>query len=674
MPPRLNDKYLIRAIEGEPENVVGGIMIPFTTPVERDRVFNDYFDKETDLALNLLGADIPRPVNFHHNKQRIVDIGFTRALELRDDGLYAVTELDKDNPAYAWIMDDLKAGKLGYSAETTPGYYVRNNSGHVDRFLPFAVAISHSPTAPNGKTKVGLLRAYSFDEELFGLSAESADDDEVFTVVRSIWNYAIDEPEQKPKSGYIPYSQTNPRHMSAQLPSPHARAHIPLAGNIGDMQAPVDQVDLLDALGWYHFNACARAHSHLDMRYPNDDREGFLKGLASRVLKEFEEDEQKKKSTFLQRQFYVDPRTKKIVETPSAWDVLTRFLPKQYSSAGLARADEIIRTDLTGFGEEFMYTAHKLMILREIRTMSRVFGLFPAFIMESETYEWPKLAEPTYARRVPQTADKSSMGAANSPYAIETPGTSNITFSIVDKFGKIFDWTDEYRHWNKLNYVSAYQQLMVDTLWRTADRILLHGDETDTNANISYDGGGAGDGPTTDGVDWLILVDGLIYHCLVGNGSSTDNANAAVAATDFMAGRRGIGSIAIAPDDLVHIVTEKVAFDAAELTEVETVEAFGLGASILTGQAASLYGVPLVYSEDMSLTDGSGHISQTGGNNTQGSILTVHRRASQIGIMWNMEIKMVQDDYSDTSGIKGRMAFDWRPLQDNCADFQFDFA
>ena len=162
------------------------------------------------------------------------------------------------------------------------------------------------------------------------------------------------------------------------------------------------------------------------------------------------------------------------------------------------------------------------------------------------------------------------------------------------------------------------------------DDVLLNGDTTTTNG-INSDG--ATISKTTAGkAHWLLGFDGLIHQPLIDRTASKRALASTLAASVFnnnmlkMAkyaspGRRG---------DVFHVSDVNTAIAALILDEVETLEKYGLRATISTGELASIYGIPYIMSEQMKLADADGKVTDSGGNTT-GRILTTNATQWRVG-------------------------------------------
>ncbi len=95
------------------------------------------------------------------------------------------------------------------------------------------------------------------------------------------------------------------------------------------------------------------------------------------------------------------------------------------------------------------------------------------------------------------------------------------------------------------------------------------------------------------------------------------------------------------PEDLVYVADPETADRIAMLDEVLTVDKFGAGATVLTGQMARIGMNPLIPSIAVSKTEADGKVSTTGANNVKGQVIAFNRRGAVAG--WRRRIKLELD-------------------------------
>jgi N4-gp56 family major capsid protein len=154
------------------------------------------------------------------------------------------------------------------------------------------------------------------------------------------------------------------------------------------------------------------------------------------------------------------------------------------------------------------------------------------------------------------------------------------------------------------------------------DNVIINGDASTGALNINYyTSGGSNIGATNK----VLLFDGLRHFSLVDNTSQKSSLAAAVSQDNFLTVMKLLGKYATRPTDLACVVDPWTYLTMLDLSEVITVEKYGAGATILTGEIGKLMGVPIIPSEEIGKTDTSGYINQTAGSNTKGSFVIFHR-------------------------------------------------
>jgi len=190
------------------------------------------------------------------------------------------------------------------------------------------------------------------------------------------------------------------------------------------------------------------------------------------------------------------------------------------------------------------------------------------------------------------------------------------------------------------------------------DEVLISGDETTTSANISTYSA------TPVAASRFLGLDGLRHAGLVT--TTTDSFDAgALTFADFIAARSKLGTAGkygVNPSNLVYISDPGVFFQAMLLDEVVTIDKMGGAATILSGQLGSIGGIPLVVSEDYSLTDTSGYIDGTTAvNNAKGSFLCVNKQGWRVGWRRRPRMRVVGLPGADARYIVSSARFDMQP-------------
>jgi hypothetical protein len=630
--------------------------VPFTGPNVRDS-FKQFFDEWTDFGLGKTGPN--RPVNYHHELGHLRrDVGNFSLLEPRKLGLYGEVDLDESLESFPWIRAEVDKGLLGFSGETMPNWLeVDKVTGHVDRFWLVGAALTPKPSAPKGLTTVGALRA-------IGLEYDGDDSTQVETYVRSVWDFPVSQAAaENPKNGgggvaYGSLPEANRQPQRSLNNNPALRANVYSEVGINSVSVPdIDQRNLRDQLMWY-----IMTKKNNPVSLMQEMPENFLRGLYAKFVKLLGDDELKapQNAQFLR----ADIDAKGVSDA----DVFARVMGKQ--NFGYLRADELMQSDVAGFGDEWVYAAWEMLVYLDIRLASRVFGAIPSFNMPSNPYNHPRLSTGVTIRRVSEAANMTALNWGASSFPVTRIGTTNVTFNVVDKFGAAIMWTLELDRYSQVNKVEAYRARFVEDMAKAADRILLHGDETATTSNISH----IGTDPTGTAYDSYLLVDGLRHHALVtATGQGSDRAGAGFLPQFLLSMRKRMGILGLDPRECVAFIDPTLYYNMLGAELVFSVEKYGDQAPIRTGELGSLDGVPLVVSEEMELVNASGQLEDSH-DSTQSSCLMIRPGVMKIGKTFEQSMGTEFITAGPGSVMWAYMGFDWQIFQSTGLAYDYDIA
>lgn len=333
-------------------------------------------------------------------------------------------------------------------------------------------------------------------------------------------------------------------------------------------------------------------------------------------------------------------------------DVLTPTGLKQFCEIAV-KADELIFSTQSGFGDEWVPTLMTADLWRTIRLETVVLPLFEQFDMPSQPYEYPiESTDPTFYK-VAEAEDETQMILTGSVFTSSKIGTGNVTFS-AGKLGALTYWSEEMEEDSIVAAEPQFRDQYGLAFAHNIDEVLISGDETTGSANISYDGA------SIDAASRYLIIDGLRHQPLVT--TTADGRDGGTITIDDYGATQGLmgtgGKFGVNPRDLAFLQDTGVWHKSKLLSEVLTLDHFGPAATIRTGQLGSLFGAPLLASEDYGLTDSAGKISSTGGNNTLGSLMCVNRRGILVGWRRRPRVRVVGLPGADARYIVGSARYD----------------
>lgn len=310
---------------------------------------------------------------------------------------------------------------------------------------------------------------------------------------------------------------------------------------------------------------------------------------------------------------------------------------------GALKSDEAMYSTQDGYGDEWVPTFMAANLWRKIRLEAQVVNLFDNFDMPTQPYQYPtEGADPTIYG-VSETADEAQFAiGSNMPIPDSKVGSAQVVFT-AGKIGAISLWSEELNEDSIIAPQPQYRDQYGLAMAHGIDDVLINGDETNSAENISYYGSDIAD------TSAYLKIDGLRHQPLVT--TTTDKKDVSTLTVDDLNAVRKLmgtnGINGLNPRDLVILCDPNVSYQFEDLDEVLTVDKFGSGATILTGQLGRIKNIPIIVSEEFKATDANGYINAISSNNTKGSFLIVNRRGIKVGWRRRPRIVVGQVPFSD---------------------------
>ena len=173
------------------------------------------------------------------------------------------------------------------------------------------------------------------------------------------------------------------------------------------------------------------------------------------------------------------------------------------------------------------------------------------------------------------------------------------------------------------------------------DDVLVNGDTTTLN-NINADGATISSGDAGK-AQWLIGFDGLLHLPLIDNTAQAINHNAAVSDDMFNEVRAKLGKNGVRPSELAYIMDVNTYVRSLSVANFRTLDKLGSEATLLRGQLGAVEGIPVIVSEQMTLADTDGKVTDSGNLTDTGRVLIVNRGKWRIGFRRELMIETTRD-------------------------------
>lgn len=325
---------------------------------------------------------------------------------------------------------------------------------------------------------------------------------------------------------------------------------------------------------------------------------------------------------------------------------------KQFAELAI-KANELVYSTQASAGDEWVPTLMSAELWRTIRLNAAVLPQFMQFDMPSQPYDYPiESTDPTFYK-VGEATNEAQLVIDAGPFTDSKIATGKVTFS-ANKLGAITYWSEEMEEDSIIAVEPTFRDQYGLKFAHAIDEVLISGDETTGTVNISLEGSAIG------ASSHFLVLDGLRHEALVT--TTADSRDGGALTVDDFGNTQALmgtaGKFGVNPNDLVFIMDPGVWHKAKLLGEVLTVDKFGAAATIVTGQLGSLFGVPLIVSEDYALTDTTGRIDGTAGDNTKGSFMCVNKRGVMVGWRRRPRIRVVGIPGAESRYIVGSARFD----------------
>ncbi len=290
----------------------------------------------------------------------------------------------------------------------------------------------------------------------------------------------------------------------------------------------------------------------------------------------------------------------------------------------------------SGYGSQLVGAEYVGDLWEAARGESRVFGLLETFEMLAPTVYLPVEVD------VPEmTFVSESTSSTISNYTTVKTGSNRVSVA-AKKFVISQVWSGELEEDSIIPFIPFLRRQAQLSIAHYSDSVVLNGDDTNAGTgNINLD-----DADPADTKHYLAF-EGLRHAALVDNtNNAVDHGGAAVTFGALMGLKKLMVDSTYLHDwghptratDLPYIADPDTVDAIGLLDEVITVDKFGQGATVLTGQQSRVGQHPLIASIAMSKTEADGKVSTTGTNNTLGQVLAFNRRGCKVG--WRRRVKL----------------------------------
>ena len=283
-----------------------------------------------------------------------------------------------------------------------------------------------------------------------------------------------------------------------------------------------------------------------------------------------------------------------------------------------------------GSGNELMATLEARELWQDVNLQTLVAPIIPTFPMPSNPFEVPR-----------QLGDVNFFPGTENTAATDTAlATGRTTLTAHELVGQVpYSFTLEED--GVIAMLPEIRAGLARNVAEALDDIILNADRSTAN-NINADGA-AISANSAGKAHWLLGYDGILHLPLVDNTAQANNHNAAVSDDMFNELRAKLGKYGARPSQLAWIMDVNTFIRVQSISQFRTMDKLGPNATLLTGMLGAVEGIPIIVSEQMSLADADGKVTDGASTNTKGRLLLVNRTQWAQGFRRQLMIDVDRD-------------------------------
>ena len=286
------------------------------------------------------------------------------------------------------------------------------------------------------------------------------------------------------------------------------------------------------------------------------------------------------------------------------------------------RSDEIVTSTNSGNGDEWIGVAYSGTLWEKARN-NRIFQQLQSKGMRVEevpdgmesTVIFTEGSDPT-VYTITQSADKDATGRPTVVVPITAPGTGQTTLT-PGYLGMAVAYTSVFEEDSLINASSQLNNQMQEKAEETIEQLFLNGD-TASSANVNYDGG------TANAAQYFLASNGARKYALV-TGSGTSRSATTLDENDYRLTLKLFPSaIRTRKPQMVFIIDPDTHSASLDIPAIKTDDVRRTNATITSGQLVNIYGVDVLESGFLPLADTDGKVTYNGNVADTGTILGVY--------------------------------------------------
>ena len=230
------------------------------------------------------------------------------------------------------------------------------------------------------------------------------------------------------------------------------------------------------------------------------------------------------------------------------------------------------------------------------------------------------------------------------------PNTGNATLT-ARKIQADVTFSGEVTEDSIIPIAPAVRANLVRRAAQTMDDLIVHGDtETAASGNVNSDDTAPAAG------SFYLSIDGMRKFCLVTNTGSASQITAALSTTNFTTARAILARYGARTNDVRCVMPASLYYSAQDIASVRTVDTYGPNATIVQGELARFFGIPILLSEaipgattDKVDDDGKYTTTSVATNDTDGWFVLYNTQGWKTGFRRELQIEADRNIQTDSN-------------------------
>jgi len=319
------------------------------------------------------------------------------------------------------------------------------------------------------------------------------------------------------------------------------------------------------------------------------------------------------------------------------------FVTKEYGALR-TEAYKALTSTVAGSGSDWVPTFATSELWRDFHLAATITPQFRRYDMPTNPYTLPVESADVTFRYV--STENVAVTASN-------PTTASASLS-AKKIQAEIDFSGEVTEDSIIPIIPNLRFDLVRRGGQTMDDLVVNGDtQTAATGNVNSD-----DGAPAAGTYYLAFNGIRKFHNVTNTGQETNMAAAPTSAL-LTAVRSLLGKYGARPSDLVLLTGPSTYYKIQLIAEVITLEKYGPNATVLQGELARWFNIPILLNETTDKAQSNGRVSVTGSNNTLGWVSLVNTTMWKTGFRRDLQIESFRDIQKDQNILVAsfRMAF-----------------